>query len=134
MAWRTRVSLVRDVAAGTGISYGRTFIAPCSMRVAVLAVGYADGYPRQVSGRGAEVLLHGKACPILGRVTMDQIVIDVSHLPGAQSGDVATLLGRDGESEISASRLAELADTISWDIFTGIGQRVRRFHSGVEVS
>ncbi len=130
LAWRTRASLVRDVPAGTGIGYGRTFIAPRPLRVAVLAAGYADGYPRQVSGRGAEVLVRGKACPILGRVTMDQIVVDVSNVPETVPGDVATLLGRDGEGEISAGRLAELAGTIPWDILTGIGQRVRRFHSG----
>jgi alanine racemase len=134
MAWRTRVSLVRDVAPGSGIGYGRTFIAPRSMRVAVLAAGYADGYPRQVSGCGAEVLIRGQACPLLGRVTMDQIVVDVSPMPDVQPGETATLLGRDGEREISADRLAELAGTISWDIFTGIGQRVRRFHSGRDIN
>jgi alanine racemase len=134
MAWRSRVSLVREVAAGSGIGYGRTFIAPRAMRVAVLAAGYADGYPRQVSGRGAAVLIRGNACPLLGRVTMDQIVVDVSHLPDAKPGEVATLLGRDGEGEIFADRLAQLAGTIPWDIFTGIGQRVRRFHSGAGVS
>ncbi|MFM8364939.1 MAG: alanine racemase [Verrucomicrobiota bacterium] len=134
LAWRSRVSLVRDVAAGSGISYGRSFIAPEPMRVAVLAVGYADGYPRQVSGRGAEVLIRGKACPLLGRVTMDQILVAVSALPGVEPGDIATLLGRDGEGEISASQLAEQAGTIPWDIFTGIGQRVRRFHSAAGVS
>jgi alanine racemase len=134
MAWRARVSLVRDVPPGSGIGYGRTFIAPRAMRVAVLAVGYADGYPRQVSNRGAEVLIRGKTCPLLGRVTMDQIVVDVSELPEVKPGEVATLLGRDGAEEISADRLAQLAGTIPWDIFTGIGQRVRRFHSGASVS
>ncbi|MBU3666511.1 MAG: alanine racemase [Chthoniobacterales bacterium] len=130
LAWKTRVSLVRDIAAGTGIGYGRTFIAPHSMRVAVLAAGYADGYPRQVSGRGAEVLIHGKNCPLLGRVTMDQLVVDVSKIPEVREGDTATLLGSDpAGGEIPAARLAALADTIPWDIFTGIGQRVRRFHS-----
>ena len=134
LAWRARVSLVRDVPAGWGIGYGRTFIAPRSMRVAVLAVGYADGYPRQVSGRGAEVLIRGNACPLLGRVTMDQIVVDVSSLTPVTPGEVATLLGRDGGGEVSVDRLAQLAGTIPWDIFTGIGQRVRRFHSGGVVS
>jgi len=134
MSWRTRVSLVRDVAGGSGIGYGRTFIAPRAMRVAVLAVGYADGYPRHVSGRGAEVLIRGNACPLLGRVTMDQIVVDVSRLPDVKPGETATLLGRDGREEISAGRLAQWAGTIPWDVFTGIGQRVRRFHSGVAVS
>ena len=128
LKWSARVAMVREVAEGTSISYGRTFIAPKPMRVAVLAVGYADGFPRQVSGNGASVLLHGNRCPLLGRVTMDQIVVDVSSLPEIQAGDAATLIGRDGGMEIHADELAERAGTISWDIFTGIGQRVQRFH------
>ena len=128
LAWKARVAMVREVAEGASISYGRTFIAPRPMRVAVLAVGYADGFPRQASGNGASVLLRGNRCPLLGRVTMDQIVVDVSSLPDVQNGDAATLVGRDGEMEINAAELAERAGTISWDIFTGIGQRVQRFH------
>lgn len=128
LKWRARVAMVREVAEGTSISYGRTFITPKPMRVAVLAVGYADGFPRQVSGHGASVLLHGNRCPLLGRVTMDQIVVDVSSLPEIHAGDAATLIGRDEGAEIHAAELAELAGTIPWDIFTGIGQRVQRFH------
>lgn len=126
LTWKTRVALVRDLPAGRGISYGRTFITPRPMRVATLAAGYADGYPRQVSNRGACVLVGGKRCPLLGRVTMDQIMVDVSAAPEAAVGGVATLIGADGGETILAEELAGWAGTIAWDIFTGIGGRSRR--------
>jgi alanine racemase len=128
MAWKARVAIVREVAKGSSISYGRTFIAPERMRVAVLALGYADGFPRHASGTGAGVLLHGKHCPILGRVTMDQIMVDVSASPEVRAGDAATLIGKEGHSEITGNELAERAGTIAWDVFTGIGQRVQRVY------
>lgn len=126
LAWKTRVLLVREVPPGRGVSYGRTFITPHPMRIATLAVGYADGYPRQVSGRGAQVLVGGVKCPIVGRVTMDQILVDVSAVPGAAVGDEAVLVGSQGTESILAADLAEWAGTIAWDIFTGIGGRTRR--------
>jgi len=129
LAWRARVVLVRDLPAGAGVSYGRSFITPGPMRTAVIAAGYADGFPRQISGHGAGVLLHGTRCPVLGRVTMDQTVVDISRVPDTQAGDVATLLGSDGGESISASELAEQAGTITWDILTGIGSRVVRLRS-----
>jgi len=129
MAWRARITLVRDMPAGATISYGRTFRAPRPMRVACISAGYADGYPRQVSGRGAAVLCAGVRCSVLGRVTMDQLVVDISEVPSAVPGDVVTLLGRDGGEEISASELAGLAQTISWHIFTGVSSRVRRIYN-----
>ena len=134
LAWKARVAMVREVAKGASISYGRTFIAPEPMRVAVLALGYADGFPRQASGNGAAVLLNGNDCPILGRVTMDQIVVDVSSSPEVRAGDAATLIGKDCHSEITATDLAARAGTIAWDVFTGIGQRVQRVHRSSAVS
>jgi len=134
LAWKARVAMVREVGKGASISYGRTFIAPERIRVAVLSLGYADGFPRQTSGNGAAVLLHGKPCPLIGRVTMDQIVVDVSAAPNVRAGDAATLVGQDGDQEITATELATQAGTIPWDIFTGIGQRVRRFHHDSAVS
>lgn len=123
---KTRVLLVRDFIAGRGVSYGRTFTTPTQMRIATLAVGYADGYPRQLSGRGASVLIRGRRCAVLGRVTMDQIMVDVTALPDIAPGEEAVLLGRQGAAEITANDLAERAGTIAWDIFTGIGTRVTR--------
>lgn len=127
LSWRTRVLLVRDVPAGRSVSYGRTFVTPRPMRIATLACGYADGFPRQASGRGAQVLVGGRRCALLGRVTMDQIMVDVSDGPGVVIGDEATLIGTQGEETLLAAELAAWGGTIAWHIFTGIGGRTRRF-------
>lgn len=126
MTWKTRIGLVRDVPKGAPISYGRTFITPKPMRVATLTAGYADGYPRHLSNVGAEMLVRGKRCPLLGRVTMDLMVIDVSHLPDVDVGDEVVLLGKQGDAEIPCRELSDKAGTITWEITTRIGQRVKR--------
>lgn len=126
--WKTRICLIRDMPAGHGISYGRTFITPRKMRVATLSAGYADGYPRHLSNCEAAVLVHGQRCPLLGRVTMDLMMIDVSHVDSAKVGDEVVLLGRQGDEEVSATELADRANTISWEITTRIGSRVRRVY------
>jgi alanine racemase len=128
MTWKTRIALIRDMPAGHGISYGRTFITPGPMRVATLSAGYADGYPRQISNRDAAMILRGKRCPLLGRVTMDLMVIDVSDVSKAAVGDEVILMGQQGNEQISAAELAERANTIHWDITTRIGSRVRRVY------
>jgi alanine racemase len=128
MTWKTRIALIRDMPAGHGISYGRTFITPHEMRVATLSAGYADGYPRHASNRNAAVLVRGKRCPLLGRVTMDLMMIDVSQIKDAAVGDEVVLMGRQGDEEISTEELAERADTITWEIITRIGSRVRRVY------
>jgi alanine racemase len=125
LTWKTRVTLVRDVEAGCGISYGRTFITPKPMRIATIAVGYADGYQRHLSNRGAEVLIRGVRCAVLGRVTMDQILADVSALDHCAAGDEVTLMS----DEIPAHELAARAGTIAWEIYTGIGRRVERLQN-----
>jgi alanine racemase len=126
MTWKTRIGLIRDVPKGWSIAYGRTFITPKPMRVATLTAGYADGYPRHLSNVGAEMLVRGKRCPLLGRVTMDLMVIDVSHIPDADLGDEVVLMGKQGTAEIPCAELADKAGTITWDITTRIGQRVKR--------
>ena len=128
LTWKARILLVREVGRNESVSYGRRFITPHAMRIATIAVGYADGFPRQVSGRGAHVLVGGKRCPILGRVTMDQILADVTSLPQTKAGDVAVLIGEQGRERILARELADQAGTIAWDIFTGIGNRVHRLY------
>jgi len=129
---KTRITLVRDVPAGHGISYGRTFITPHPMRVATLAIGYADGFNRHLSNQGADVLIRGHRCALLGRVTMDQVMADVSYVSEAAIGDEAILIGSSGNAQILAGELAAKAGTIAWDIFTGIGPRVDRvYHRGV---
>jgi alanine racemase len=128
MTWKTRIALIRDMPSGHGISYGRTFITPREMRIATLSAGYADGYPRHLSNNDAAVLVRGKRCPLLGRVTMDLIMIDVSDLEDAAVGDEVVLMGRQGDAEISTTEIAERANSITWEIITRIGSRVRRVY------
>ncbi|HEV3394333.1 MAG TPA: alanine racemase [Chthoniobacterales bacterium] len=126
MTWKTRIGLIRDVPKGASISYGRTFITPKPMRVATLTAGYADGYPRHLSNVDANMLVRGKRCPLLGRVTMDLMVIDVSHIPDVDVGDEVVLMGRQGDEEILCVELSDKAGTITWEITTRVGQRVKR--------
>lgn len=126
MTWKTRIVLIRDMPKGSSISYGRTFITPRKMRIATLSAGYADGYPWHLSNRGAAILVRGQRCPLIGRVTMDLMMIDVSNIDNVQVGDEVVLMGRDGSEEISCVELAEKAGTLSWEIITRIGARVRR--------
>ncbi|MCX6968785.1 MAG: alanine racemase [Verrucomicrobia bacterium] len=128
LTWKTRVTLVKDLPEGAGVCYGRTFITTRPTRTAVLAVGYADGFPRQVSGKGACVLIRGRRCALLGRVTMDQIVVDVTGIGDVSPGEEAVILGSQGRETITADDLAAQADTISWDILTGIKGRVARIY------
>jgi alanine racemase len=125
MTLKTHITLVRDVGAGRGISYGRDFITPKAMRIATLAMGYADGYPRQTSNKGAHVLVRGKRCPILGRITMDQLMVDVTDLPrDVAPGEEVVLFGKQGDQEITVGEVAAWAGTITWDVLTRLGKRV----------
>ena len=126
---KARVTLVRTLGIGRSISYGRTFIAPAKIRVATLSAGYGDGINRHLSGKAYDVLIQGRRCRMLGRVTMDQIMVDVSHLGNVEPGEEVVLIGRQGNEEILASEVALKADTIAWEIFTGITKRVTRLYS-----
>jgi alanine racemase len=128
LSLKARIVLLRDFPAGRGISYGRTFITPRPMRVATISAGYADGYPRSLSNRGATVLISGKRCPVLGRITMDLTMVEVTSVPQAQLGDEVVLVGKQGDEEIFSAEIAERSGTIAWEIFTGIGSRVRRVY------
>ncbi len=129
LAWKCRVSLVKEIAKGTPLSYGRSFVAPQKMRVATLTMGYGDGYLCSVAGN-ANVLVGGKLCPVLGRVTMDQMLVDVSKIKTAKPGDEAVLIGRQGKQEITAHQLADWAGTIPLEVLTGIAYRVPRVYRG----
>lgn len=128
MTLKSRIALVRDLPPGRSLSYGRTFTTSQPMRVATISAGYADGYPRALSNRGASVLVGGRRCPVLGRVTMDLTLVDVSELSKVELGDEVVLIGKQGEEEILAAEVAERAGTIAWEVFTGIGSRVRRVY------
>ena len=129
LSLETRVAQVRWVPAGTTVSYGCTFVAPTRMRIATLPVGYGDGFPRAFSNRGA-VLLRGKRVPVVGRVCMDMIVVDVTGIPEVEEGDAVVLLGVQGTEAIPADAWAALADTISYEVLCGIGPRVPRLYVG----
>jgi alanine racemase len=115
------------VGAGRTVSYGATYRVPARQRHAVVGMGYGDGYFRAQSNQG-HLLVGGVRCPIRGRVTMDQIVIDVTRVPSARVGDEAVALGKQGGGEITAWELAVHAGTIPWEILTNIGSRVPRFY------
>jgi alanine racemase len=126
MTLKSRVTLVRTLPAGHGVSYGRQFVTTRPTRVATIGIGYGDGYPRHVSGQGADVWLNGRRCPILGRVTMDQIMADVSEAGDVKAGDQVEMFG----PNIPVEEVAAKAGTISWEIFTGITPRVVRCYEG----
>jgi alanine racemase len=128
MTLKTRVVLVRSFGPGRSISYGRTFVTPGQMKVATLCAGYGDGIDRHLSGQETDVLIKGRRCRLLGRVTMDQVMVDVTHLERVELGDEVVLFGRQGDQEILASELATKAGTIAWEIFTGITKRVVRIY------
>ena len=125
LAIRSRVGRVRRIQAGDCVGYDRTFIAPQAMTVALIPVGYGDGYPRMLSGQGA-VLIRGQRAPLVGRVCTDQFVVDVSHIPGVALDDEVVLLGRQGEAAISAEDLARMAGTINYHVVTSLLPRLPR--------
>jgi alanine racemase len=125
LTWKTRITGLRRLQAGDAVSYNATFHAMRASNIATLPVGYADGYNRLLSNRGT-VLVRGKRAPVVGRVTMDQIMIDVSAIDGAAIGDEAVLLGSQGEFIVSAAQLATLTGTIPWEVLCAIHPRVNR--------
>ena len=130
LSLRTRVTLCRTLPAGATISYGRTYtVPPGGGTYATLGVGYGDGYPRGLSNLGS-VLIRGQRAPICGRVCMDQIVVDVGHIPGVQADDLATLIGTDGSVSLTAGDLAALIKTTPHEITTRLTARVPRLLAG----
>ncbi len=125
LEWKARVVSVREIEAAAVVGYNGTFVATEPMRVALLAVGYADGLRRELSNRGY-VLVRGSRAPIVGRISMDQTVVDVTEIPEVAPGDEVVLLGRQGDEGITAEEHARWAGTIPWEIFTGIAERVER--------
>ncbi len=118
---------VKTLRKGQSVSYGGTFTAREDMRIATVPVGYGDGYPRSLSNKGY-VLLHGKKAPVLGRICMDQFMVDVSHIPEAAEGDRVALLGADGGERISAERLGELSGRFHYELVCDLGKRIPRIY------
>jgi len=128
LSWKCRVLQVKEVPEGTGISYGHDFITSRPSRIATISVGYADGYLRCLSNRG-QVLIRGRRAPVVGRVTMDMTMVDVTDLPEANLGDEVVILGHQGKDNISAEEVAAWADTINYEIFCALSHRVPRVYS-----
>jgi len=126
-SFKTRVGLVKDLPAGNTISYGRTYTLKRDTRIAVLTAGYGDGIQRASSNR-AQVIVRGVRCPVLGRVTMDQTIIDVTDVPGVTRGDEAVLVGRQADAEISVTEFSRWADTIPWETLCSVSKRVPRVY------
>jgi alanine racemase len=135
LAFKARIAYVKSVAPGRAISYGQTFVAQHSMKVATIAAGYADGFARHLSN-AAQVLIHGRRCPVVGRVTMDQIMVDVTSLDNVACGDEIVFIGRQLDAEITASEVAEWAGTIAWEVLCGITKtaRVPRLYRGASAA
>jgi alanine racemase len=125
LRWKTRIAALREIAPGEGVSYNATFRAERTARIALLPVGYADGYNRLLSNRG-EVLVRGRRAPIAGRVTMDQTMIDVTDIPDAAVSDEVMLIGEQGGDCITADDLAAHTGTIAYEVLCAIGTRVPR--------
>jgi alanine racemase len=125
LSWKTRVAGVRSISAGTTVGYNGTFVATEPMRLALLSVGYADGLDRKL-GNHFSLLVGGQRAPLVGRVSMDQSVVDVTDIPGVKAGDDVVILGTQGNETVSAFDHADVEGTIPWEVFTRIGQRVRR--------
>lgn len=126
LGMKSHVVFVKDIEAGTKISYGGTFTADKDMKVATIPVGYGDGYRRSLSNRGY-VLIKGQRANILGRICMDQFMVDVTDIEGVKKGDEVTLIGKDGAEEISVEKMAELAgDTFNYEIVCDLGKRIPR--------
>ncbi len=126
LSLKTVITQIREVEEGASVSYGRTFVADKKMRLAVLSIGYADGFPRTLSGKG-NVIINGKLARIVGRVCMDQTVVDVSDID-CSVGDVVTIIGKDGNCEITADEIAAIDDTINYEILCRLSPRVPRVY------
>lgn len=128
MSLHSHIAYIKEIPAGAAISYGGTFVADQPMRIATIPVGYGDGYPRSLSNKGY-VLIRGQKAPIVGRVCMDQMMVSVQDIPEAQEGDHVTLLGRDGNHEITAEELGDLSGRFNYELVCDINPRVPRLYS-----
>lgn len=130
---KCRITLIKEVPKGNRLSYGGIYTTTRTTKVATISAGYGDGYLRAGSER-ANVLIHGERCPVLGRITMDQMLVDVTKLPDVKVGEEVVLIGRQGELELTATEVAQWAETIPWEVLTAITYRVPRVYLGTQAS
>ena len=127
LTWKSVVSLVKEVRPGEDIGYGRTFKVKCPMKIATVTTGYADGYNRRLSN-GGFVIIRGQKAPVVGRVCMDQTMVDVSHIEGVKMGDRVVLIGTQGNLTYTADDMAEMLGTIGYEVVCNISKRVQRYY------
>lgn len=127
LALKSHVAFVKEIEEGTAVSYGGTFVAKDRMKIATIPVGYADGYPRSLSNVGY-VLIRGKKAPIVGKVCMDQFMVDVTHIDGVSFGDKVTLVGCDGNEEITIEDLSEISGRFNYEFICDLGKRIPRVY------
>ncbi len=127
LSWYTHISYIKEVEPGNAVSYGGTYTVEKPMRIATIPVGYGDGYPRGLSNKGY-VLINGKRASILGRVCMDQFMVDVTQIPEAKEGALVTLIGRDREEQITMEELGDLSGRFNYELACDIGKRIPRVY------
>ena len=127
LSLKSCIVYIKEVTAGTAVSYGGTYVTPRKMRIATIPIGYGDGYPRGLSNRGY-VLIRGRRAPILGRVCMDQFMVGLEDIPEAEEGDEVTLIGKDGGAQISMEELGDLSGRFNYELACGIGKRIPRVY------
>jgi len=128
LSLRARIAQVRWIGAGESVSYSRTYTTDKQMKLATVSIGYADGVPRQMSGNGGVCIVHGRKVPIVGRICMDLLMVDVTGIDNAAAGDVVTLIGKDSGEEIRCEDVAEASGTITNDILCRLGRRLPRVY------
>lgn len=127
MAWKSHVVNIMEPDIGRGISYGATYVTDHPCRIATISIGYGDGYPRQLSNKGW-MLINGKKAPIVGRVCMDQTMVDITDIPDVEIETVATLIGEDGQERISVEDMAALSGSFNYEFVCDVGKRVKRVY------
>ena len=127
LSLRSTVVFIKEVPVNTSISYGRTYFTSSRTRIATVPLGYGDGYSRRLSNQ-THVLIHGKACPVVGTICMDQLMVDIGEAADVHVGDEVTLIGHDGSEAITAWDIAQKIGTIPYEVFTGVTERVPRVY------
>ncbi|MFQ5911962.1 MAG: alanine racemase [Nitrospinota bacterium] len=127
MSWKSRVTHINEAEGPRTVGYGRTFRTSARSRIAIVPMGYADGYPRVLSNK-ADVLVRGRRAPVVGAVSMDMLTVSVGHLPGVSVGEEVVLLGEQGKEKVTAEELADLADSVPYEILCGLSRRVPRVY------
>ena len=133
LSLKAKVASIRPLHAGESVSYGITYTATLDMQIAAITIGYADGLPRELSNGRGYFLIHGHRAPIIGRICMDQCIVDISRIPDVKRGDTAVVIGRSGDEEITAAQIAETCGTITHEILTGLAARLGRVVKELQV-